>query len=85
MASSSGVAKMEKYEIEKFNGKNYFFHWRMQNEELVGCKIATQGFVGKGENAKWDEGWGLGCLRCRSTCINIVCNYRDTIFLVNEE
>ena len=35
MASTSSNVKVGKYKIEKFNGKNDFFYWRMQIKNLL--------------------------------------------------
>lgn len=47
MTSTSGMVKVEKYELEKFNGKNDFSYWRMQMKNLLISQKLHKALAGK--------------------------------------
>ena len=85
MASTSGTVKVGKYEIEKFNGKNEFFYWRMQMKNLLFSQKLHKALAGKEEKPEdmKDEDWVVIDLEARAAII--LCLERDVAFLVNEE
>ena len=85
MASSSGIVKVGKYEIEKFNGKNDFSYWRMQMKNLLISQKLHKALAGKEQKpvSMKDEDWEELDLEARAAII--LCLERDVAFLVNEE
>lgn len=85
MASTGGVVKVEKYEIEKFNGKNDFSYWRMQMKNLLISQKLHKVLSGKARKSKdmSDEDWEELDLEARASIM--LCLDRDVAFLVDGE
>lgn len=83
--SSLGNAKVGKYEIEKFNGKNDFSYWKMQMKNLLISQKLHKALLGKEKKPKEmsDEDWEDLDMEARAAII--LCLDRDVAFLVNDE
>lgn len=85
MTSTSGIIKVGKYEIKKFNGKNDFSYWRMQMKNLLISQKLHKALAGKEKKHKdmSDEDWEELDLEARASII--LCLERDVAFLVDGE
>lgn len=85
MASTSGIVKVGKYEIEKFNGKNDFSYWRMQMKNLLISQKLHKALLGKDKkpvdmkDSDWEE------LDMEARAAIILCLERDVAFMVDDE
>ena len=85
MSSSGTKAKVGKYEIEKFNGKNDFSYWKLQMRSLLVAQKLHKVLDGKDKkpttmkDEDWEEMDGEACAAI------ILCLEIDVAFEVKEE